>query len=99
MTIQTFCRSGQQEDVKGAVHAIAGMQALAMATYNITCARPAISVFVVGWKTWMHNHTIAATSQGRLGWLGIFVRGRENHIASATREMAYAAIRIGTRSG
>jgi len=36
MTIQTFCTSGEQEDVKGAVHAIAGLLALAMATYNAT---------------------------------------------------------------
>ena len=36
MTIQSFCRSGEQEDVKGAVHAIAGLLAFAMATYNGT---------------------------------------------------------------
>jgi hypothetical protein len=34
MTVQTFCRSGQQEEVKGAVHAVAGLLALVMATYN-----------------------------------------------------------------
>jgi len=39
MTIQTFCRSGEQERVKGAVHAVAGALALAMATYNISAWR------------------------------------------------------------
>ena len=60
MTIQTFCRSGQQEDVKGAVHAIAGMLALVMATYNITAwcyrrqghlgANAVIYSLVVAWE-------------------------------------------------
>jgi hypothetical protein len=36
MTVQMFCTSGEQEEVKGAVHAIAGLLALAMATYNAT---------------------------------------------------------------
>jgi hypothetical protein len=36
MTIQTFCKSGEQEEVKGVVHAIAGLLAVAMATYNMT---------------------------------------------------------------
>ena len=36
MTVQTFCRSGEQEEVKGAVHATAGLLALVMATYNAT---------------------------------------------------------------
>ena len=36
MTVQTFCRSGEQEEVKGAIHAVTGLLALAMATYNAT---------------------------------------------------------------
>jgi len=36
MTVQTFCTSGEQEDVKGAVHAATGLLALVMATYNAT---------------------------------------------------------------
>lgn len=34
--VQTFCTSGEQERVKGAVHALACMTAVAMAAYNIT---------------------------------------------------------------
>ena len=34
MTVQTFCRSGEQEEVKGAIHAVTGLLALTMATYN-----------------------------------------------------------------
>ena len=36
MTVQMFCKSGEQEDVKGAVHAATGLLALVMATYNAT---------------------------------------------------------------
>jgi len=36
MTIQRLCNSGEREDVKGAVHAIAGGLALVMATYNVS---------------------------------------------------------------
>ncbi len=36
MTVQTFCRSGEQEVVKGSVHAVTGLLALVMATYNAT---------------------------------------------------------------
>jgi hypothetical protein len=36
MTVQMFCTSGEQEDVKGAVHAATGLLALVMATYNAT---------------------------------------------------------------
>ena len=36
MTVQTFCGSGEQEEVKGAVHAAAGVLVLAMAAYNAT---------------------------------------------------------------
>jgi hypothetical protein len=36
MTIHNFCTSGEQEEVKGAVHALAGVLALVMATYNVT---------------------------------------------------------------
>jgi len=36
MTLQSFCTSGEQEDVKGAVHAVAGALALVMASYNMT---------------------------------------------------------------
>jgi hypothetical protein len=36
MTVQTFCTSGEQEEVKGAVHAVAGLLAIAMFTYNAT---------------------------------------------------------------
>ena len=36
MTVQTFCTSGEREDVKGAVHAATGLLALVMATYNTT---------------------------------------------------------------
>lgn len=39
MTVQTFCKSGEQEEVKGAVHAVAGLLALVMATYNATAWR------------------------------------------------------------
>jgi hypothetical protein len=34
--VQGFCRSGEREEIKGAVHALAGMIAVAMAAYNIT---------------------------------------------------------------
>jgi hypothetical protein len=34
--VQGFCRSGEREEFKGAVHALAGMMAVAMAAYNIT---------------------------------------------------------------
>ena len=60
MTIQTFCTSGEQEEVKGAVHAIAGLLALAMATYNVTAwcyrrqphlgANAIIYTVVVAWE-------------------------------------------------
>ena len=36
MTVRTFCGSGEQEEVKGAVHAAAALLVLAMATYNAT---------------------------------------------------------------
>lgn len=36
MNVQSFCRSGEQEEFKGAVHAAAGVLALAMAAYNAT---------------------------------------------------------------
>jgi hypothetical protein len=60
MTIQTFCTSGEQEEVKGAVHAVAGVLALAMATYNLTAwcyrrqrhlgANTVIYALVVAWE-------------------------------------------------
>jgi hypothetical protein len=34
MTVQMFCRSGEQEAIKGGVHAAAGALALVMAAYN-----------------------------------------------------------------
>jgi len=34
--VQSFCTSGEREELKGAVHALAGMVAVAMAAYNIT---------------------------------------------------------------
>ena len=34
--VQSFCKSGEQEELKGAVHAAACLIAVAMAAYNIT---------------------------------------------------------------
>lgn len=60
MTVQSFCRSGEQEEVKGAVHAAAGTLALVMAAYNATAwcyrhqahlgANAVIYAAVVGWE-------------------------------------------------
>jgi hypothetical protein len=60
MTVQAFCRSGEQEEVKGAVHAVAGLLAMAMATYNAAawCYRHQMHLgvnavlysLVVGWE-------------------------------------------------
>jgi hypothetical protein len=33
--VQTFCKSGEREAVKGAVHALGGVLAATMAAYNI----------------------------------------------------------------
>jgi hypothetical protein len=60
MTVQGFCKSGEQEEVKGAVHAAAGALALAMAAYNATAwcyrhqrhlgANAVIYSLVVAWE-------------------------------------------------
>lgn len=35
MVVRTFCRSGESEAIKGAVHAVGGVVAATMAAYNI----------------------------------------------------------------
>jgi hypothetical protein len=60
MTVQMFCRSGEQEAIKGGVHAAAGALALVMAAYNATAwyyrhqvhlgANAVIYSLVVAWE-------------------------------------------------
>ncbi len=76
MTIQTFCKSGVQEDVKGAVHAVAGLVALAMATYNIAAwcyrrqghlgANAIIYTVVVAWEVKQTVHHLRRPVCARL---------------------------------
>jgi hypothetical protein len=78
MTVQNFCTSGEQEEVKGAVHAVAGMLALVMATYNATAwwyrrqshlgANAIIYATVVAWEikqTLHHLHRQECTDVPR----------------------------------
>jgi hypothetical protein len=72
MSIHTFCTSGEQEEVKGAVHAVAGVLALVMATYNVIAwcyrrqahlgANAAIYTVVVAWEVKQTIHHLGRTS-------------------------------------
>jgi hypothetical protein len=70
--VQSFCTSGEQEEVKGAVHALACMVAVAMAAYNIAAwnyrhqRHLAINAVVyslaVGWEVKQTLHHLRRTT-------------------------------------